>query len=100
MSSSFEHLDRIDDVDTMREWAKLYAREVERLRSEMAQRLEQLAKEQGPEAARQLDLELALIREQMDALQRQMFGESSERRPHRGDKPAKDKKPQRGHGPK
>lgn len=100
MGSSLEHLDRIDDVETMREWAKLYAREVERLRKEMAERLEALSKEKGPEAVSQLNMELALINEQMDALRRQLFGESSERRPRSSEKKDKKKPPQRGHGPR
>lgn len=98
--SEYDRLDRVDDLETMREWAKLYARENERLRIRNAELLDQMAKVEGPEAAKQLALEIAKIHEQMDALRQRLFGESSERRSYPGEKESKPKKPQRGHGPK
>ena len=99
MVSEYDRLDRVDDLETMREWAKLYARDNKRLRTRIAELLDELAKVEGPEAARQVSLELAKLHEQMDTLRQRLFGESSERRPSPGEAEAKPKKPQRGHGP-
>ena len=99
MSSKCDRLDRVDDFETMREWAKLYARENKRLRTRVAELLDERTKAEGPEAARQVSLELAKLHEQMDTLRRRLFGESSERRPYPGEAEAKPKKRQRDHGP-
>lgn len=50
----------------------------------------------GPE---QLALEITELKEQLDAANRRMFGDSSERRKAEHDDEASEKKPQTGHGP-
>jgi len=93
-----DRIDRIDDLDTAKEWAKLYVRENARLKRELAEKIEQLAKVSAPEAAHQLAIELAALQEQIGQLQQQVFGDSSERRSK--PEPKKEKKPQTGHGPR
>lgn len=96
--SELDRIDRLDDLDTAKEWAKLYARENERLRKKLAEALAKLTKVSSPDAARALQVELAALQEQLGALQQRTFGESSERRAKPEGKTAKPPKP--GHGPR
>ena len=75
-----------------------YAQENARLHRRIQEVVEENAKLKGGNASEQLTMELGALQEQMAALQRKMFGDSSERRPE--EKKPKDKKPQTGHGPR
>lgn len=98
MVSELDRIDRLDDLDTAKEWAKLYVRENDRLKRKLAETIEKLAKVSAPDAAKQLAMELAQLHEQLGKLQQLHFGESSERRSK--SEPKGEKKPQRGHGPR
>ena len=93
-----DRIDRVDDLHTAKQWAKLYIRENDRLRRKLAETIEKLAKVSAPDAAKQLSVELALLNEQLGALQQRQFGESSERRSGTSSKP--EKKAPSGHGPR
>lgn len=98
--SELDRIERIDDLDTAKEWAKLYVRENARLKRKLEELITKLADATGQDAAQQIKMELAKIQEQLGTLQHKMFGESSERRPKADDKPAEPKKAQKGHGPR
>lgn len=96
--SELDRIDRLDDLDTAKEWAKLYVKENARLKRKLAEAIEKLAKVSSPDAAKSLQIELAALHEQLGQLQQRVFGESSERRAKPEPKPSK--KPQTGHGPR
>ncbi len=101
MDEELARLDRVDDLETAREWAKLYARENARLRSQLADIVELMAKAEGKDATQQLALRLMQVQEELGNLQRKTFGDSSERRATADEdheEVAKEK--QRGHGPR
>lgn len=82
----------------MRQIARLLEAENARLHKRLEALVSQLAALQGKSGSELLQLELLKLQEQMAALQRRMFGRSSEKSPHTEEQ--KTKKPQRGHGPK
>lgn len=96
--SELDRIDRLDDLDTAKAWAKLYAKENARLKQKLAEAIEKLAKVSTPGAAAALQVELAALHEQLGALQQRTFAESTERRGK--PEPATPKKPQSGHGPR
>lgn len=98
VGSELDRIDRIDDLDTAKEWAKLYVKENARLKRKLAEAIEKLAKVSSPDAVRQLAIELEDLQAQLGRLQQQVFGESSERRGKPESKA--EKKPQTGHGPR
>lgn len=102
MDEELARLDRVDDLQTAKEWAKLYARENARLRRDLADVIEKLARAEGKDASQQLALRLTQLQEQLESLQNKMFGDSSERRLKDDDTEAKDEpeKKRRGHGPR
>jgi len=91
-------LERIDDVETLRDLVRVQLRESERLRRELKQAHEQL-RDKNPEQADQLALKLAQVERQHAAALKLAFGPTSERRP-KEDKPKSQPKPQTGHGPR
>jgi transposase len=94
----------IDDVETLREVARLQAQEIADLRAAIAKLARENAALKGQDADRQLALRLAELEQQLARLQKQTFGDSSEKRPastvadkeETGAQPP----PQRGHGPR
>lgn len=91
-------LNRITDVDTLRELLRVQLREAERLKAELKQAYEQL---RGKDAkkAEQLALRLAEVERQHANALKALFGPSSERRPKKDTK-VKERNKQKGHGPK
>ena len=91
-------LEEITDVKTLQQVASHLEKSTIRLSEENARLRAQIARLRGRDVDPQM--ELALLKEQLAAMQRMVFGESSERRPsaQRSDE-AKPKKPRRGHGP-
>ena len=91
-------LDRITDVDTLRQLLRVQLRETERLKAELKQAYEQL---RGKDAkkAEQLALRLAEVERQHANALKALFGPSSEKRP-KGEAKNKGRNPQTGHGRK
>jgi transposase len=94
-----DQLDRIDDVDTLRELLRAQLRESARLKRELQQAHAQL-RDKNPSEAKQLALKLEKVERQHEAAMKALFGQSSERRPSSWTKPKKDREPQSGHGPR
>lgn len=91
------NLERIDDLETAKQVIKLAMQENERLAKRIAELMAEIAELRGKPVPEQLVIELASKQEQLQALQRKVFGESSERRPKA--KPPAEREAQRGHGP-
>jgi transposase len=92
-------LEEINDVKTLQQVASHLEKTTVRQSKQIARLRAQVARLKGQDADPQMELEL--LKEQLAAMQRQVFGESSERRPV--DKKTDDGKPEtprRGHGPK
>lgn len=95
--SDIEH---IDDAATLKELLRVYAAENSRLHARLQELVRENAELKGKGPQEQLTLELAKIQEQMAALQKRLFGDSSERRPPT-DVPEDEERPkpkQKGHG--
>lgn len=91
-------IDDIDDVVTLRRAAKLLEAENQKMARMIAKLQKQLHELQGGDPE-QLSLHLAGLEEQLAALRRRMFGESSEKRPlSPKSEPADTPKKQTGHG--
>ena len=90
-------LDRIEDVEVLRDLVRVQLRESERLKTELAAAYAEL-KGKKPAEAQQLALRLEQIERQRDAALAQLFGPKSERRGK--DKQPKPRTPQPGHGRK
>lgn len=91
-------IESIDDLDTAKTVAKHLAKEVAWLHRRVSELARDVARLEGRGEGEQMELEVALLKEQLGALSQRHFGESSERRPTA--KPRKKSKPQRGHGPR
>jgi transposase len=92
-------LEEISDVTTLRQVASHLEKSTIRLAKENAQLRAENARLKSGNADPQLELEL--LKEQLAAIQREVFGPSSERRPRETTADvAEGKAPQRGHGPK
>jgi transposase len=93
-------IERIDDAATLRQVALLLQKENEKLHDKLRELLRRLAAAEGGSADAQLALELEKLQRQVNALQHQMFGQSSERRDSESkEKPREREAPQKGHGP-
>lgn len=92
-----DHVEHIHDPATLKELLRVYAAENERLHRRLQEMTRELAELKGKGAQEQLELELLRIQEQMSALQRRLFSESSERR-GRDASEERPKDQQRGHG--
>jgi len=90
-------LEVVDDLETLRKAALLLQAENQRLVAKNVELNRKVLELQGL-APEQLQLKLAELQRQLDQANRQIFGDSSERR--RKKQGQNDKKPQRGHGPK
>ncbi len=94
-------INSIKDLDSAKQVATLLQKENERLHKRNEELISRMAKLEGKNEAEQLALELKILKEQMNAMQRRMFGPSSEKRS--GDNSLsgndKKKKKQKGHGP-
>jgi transposase len=96
--------DEIDDVETLRQVAKLQAQEIQVLHARIGQLVRELSQARGKPVDRQLTLELEELQERLAVLQRKVFAPSTEKRP----KPAaavatmdEEQLPERrGHGPR
>jgi transposase len=97
-------LDRIQDLDQLRQVAHLLAQENARLHQRLTALLQENARLRGVGAREQLTLEIQRLQEQMAGLQRRLFAASSEKRPAEGlataDTPSEPAAPARGHGPR
>ena len=91
-------IDQITDLEQLRQVAQILEAENTRLHKRLEALVSQLAALQGKSGAELLQRELLKLQEQMAALQRRMFGRSSEKSPHTPE--PETKKPPRGHGPK
>ena len=90
-------LEEITDVKTLQQVASHLEKTTVRQSQEIARLRALVARLNGTDVDPQMELEL--LKEQLAALQRMTFGDSSERRPS-GEKKEEPKKPRRGHGPK
>lgn len=92
-------LEEIKDVKTLQQVASHLEKTTIRQSKKIARLRAQVARLKGEHSDPQM--ELKLLKEQLAAMQREVFGESSGRRP-REEKPTDDesKAPRRGHGPK
>jgi transposase len=89
------------DIERLRQVAQLLVAENDRLHHRLQKLSAELAKADGKDAER-LQLELALLREQLQQRNQMIFGTSSEKGPKSRSARAKDetpKKPPTGHGP-
>jgi transposase len=86
------------DPETLREMARLLVRENDRLHERLAALITENARLKGQSEPEQLALELGQLREQVNRLQAQLYGASSEKRAKEFVE-AKAPAPQRGHGP-
>ena len=84
-------IEDIKDVDVAKQVALLAVAENDRLHKRLEAMVKEMAALKGESGAKQLELELLHLKEQMAALQHRMFAASSEKRPR--DKDAKDKAP-------
>jgi transposase len=89
----------VDDLETVRKAALLLEAENQRLAREVARLTRELHELKGGDPE-QLALKLAGLQEQLAALQRKIFGDSSEKRAKPKGKTSDETKPQRGHGPR
>jgi transposase len=90
------------DVERLRQVALLLRAENDRLHRRLAQLLTEVARLRGEDGA-DLQLEIALLQEQLAARTRALFAPSSEKRPsaqHETPTAADDSSARRGHGPK
>lgn len=92
------HIEKIVDLEQLRQVALLLEAENARLHKRLQVLVAQLAALEGKSGSEQLQRELLKLQEQMAVLQHRMFGRSSEKSPHTTG--SKEKKPQVGHGPK
>lgn len=92
-------LEEIQDVKTLQQVASHLEKTTVRLSRENAKLKAEICRLRGRDVDPQMELEL--LKEQLAAMQRMVFGESSERRPseHRSHEDKPDE-PRRGHGPK
>ncbi len=95
-------LDRIQDLDQLRQVARLLVHENERLHRRLTALLQENARLRGVGEREQLALEIQHLPEQMATLQWRLFAASSEKRPAApaADPPGERDAPARGHGPR
>jgi len=94
-------IERIEDPATLRQVAVLLQKENDRLHARLRELMRRLAAAEGGSSDAQLALELDQLQHRVNALQRQIFGDSSERRESKADnKPKEPQAPRTGHGPR
>jgi len=92
-------IEHINDVDTLKEVARLQALEIERLYRKLAEKTEALARLEGKSPSESLQLELEALKSQLDEQQRKLYGKSSERRGKREQKKPRKKRTKFGNRP-
>lgn len=97
------NLESIKDCDSLRQIAALLEKNVINLQKENAKLRLQIARLTGQDVSPQMELEL--LKEQIEAMQHQVFGPSSEKRPSQAAEDAEGAaeeapKPRPGHGPR
>ena len=90
-------IERIDDLATAKQVARLAIQENARLTKQLAELTARIAELEGKAVPEQLAIQLADLQEQLGNANKRLFGDSSEKRSK--EKPAAEKKPQTGHGP-
>jgi len=93
-------IEHITDLDTAKQVALLLEKENERLHKRIATLLTKLAKLEGKDGSRQLELELMKLQEEAAQLRSSLFGQSSERRDSPKTEESKTPPARRGHGPR
>lgn len=96
-NSTCMNVEYIQDPGLLRQYAKQLELEVSRLYQRITELTEELAKAQGKDATKAIQLELQHIKEQLEARNKALFGPSSEKMNRKKEK--KSKKPKTGHGP-
>jgi transposase len=91
-------LEEIKDVKTLQQVASHLEKTTVRQSKEIAKLRAEVSRLRGQDGDPQMELEL--LKEQLAAMQRQVFAESSERRPKIKNGEGKEPKTRRGHGPK
>lgn len=94
-----DRFEQIDDVETLKQVARLLEAENRRLHERMRELIRRLATLEGADGRRQLELELEDLQVQLERLQKRMFAASSEKRSREASPPAAPP-PKRGHGPR
>ena len=92
------HIEHVQDIEVLRQIALLQEREIEKLHDRLTTLSVQLARLTGKDAT-QAQIEIDILKDLLAQRERALFGDSSERRPLEGDRPAPSKKPRKGHGP-
>jgi transposase len=92
-------VDRITDIDQLKQVTRILQKENQRLHEKLAKYVREFAKLRGENAQRRLALEISQLQSQMDAVQRQL-GKVSEKRGSGEPEDDEAKPPQRGHGPR
>jgi hypothetical protein len=72
------------DIERLRQIALLQETELQRLHKRLLQVTQELAVARGEDAILAIQQELAFLKEQLEARNREIFGASSERRPRVG----------------
>jgi transposase len=94
-----QKLERITDVETLQQVASHLEKTTVRQSKEIAKLRVENARLRGQAVNPQMEFEL--LKEQLAAMQKKLFGTSSEKRPGNADAPKDNKKkPPRGHGPR
>jgi transposase len=94
-------VDSESDIEVLRQATKLLVSENDRLMKKVVELTKQLLVAQGKDK-RDLQLQLLDLQRQLDAANKKIFGDSSEKRPgdEANDEPVPEKPKQKGHGPK
>lgn len=88
------------DIERLRQVALLQEAEIGRLHHRLEVLVREVARLRGGESTEQLALEIALLKEQLAARTRALFGASSEKAPREKDEEPKPAAPRNGHGPR
>lgn len=91
-------IDRVSDVDLLRQVAKIQDAEIRRLHNKLTEAVQRLAEAKGADAE-EIAEQLRMLQAELAERYAATYKTGSERRP-KSDKPEKKKTPQKGHGPK
>lgn len=92
------HIERVQDIEVLRQIALLQEREIEKLHNRLTALSVQLARLTGKDAT-QAQIEIDVLKDLLAQRERALFGDSSEKRPPEGDRSTTPRKPRKGHGP-
>jgi transposase len=93
-------IDRINDVDQLKQVTRLALKENEKLHKRIVELTQEIARLKGESSQGKLELELERLQRQLDRFQRRLFAESSEKRGSSGKDASTSETPRRGHGPR